>query len=95
MPSANDAAAELIDAGMRVLSGGAVEKDELEPCDYLNANGCLFPDDLRPFECARYICPFLKKEITPGDMREIRTLLHKLGVLHRELMEAIKPGRRS
>ena len=90
LPSANDAAAELVDAGIRILTGDVEEKYELEPCDYLGPKGCIFPDDLRPFECARYICPYLKQEITPGGMREIRALLHRLGVLHRELLEAIR-----
>lgn len=68
---------------------GAERPDvELEPCDYLGEDGCLFPDDLRPYQCARYICHSLKRAITPHDMREIRALLHRLGVLHRELVDA-------
>lgn len=93
MPSANDAAAELVDAGIRILTGESQVEGELEPCDYLGKKGCIFPDDLRPFECTRFICSFLKREISPGDMREIRALLHKLGVVHRDLLDTIKPGR--
>lgn len=90
-PSANSAAEDLVKAGMEILRGEYEEHQDGEPCDFLGETGCVFPDDLRPYECARYICPHLKKVITPGQMREIRDLLHKLGVLHRELLDAIAP----
>jgi hypothetical protein len=88
LPSANDAVSEMVEAGIEVLTGVRVEP-EPEPCHYLGPGGCLFPDDLRPFECTRWICSRLKKEISPGDMRSLRNLLHKLGVLHRELEESV------
>jgi len=90
-PSANDAAADLVKAGIEVLRGEYEELLDGEPCDFLGEEGCVFPDDLRPYECARYICPHLKRAISPSDMREVRALLHKLGVLHRELLDAITP----
>ena len=95
LPSADSAISEMVQAGMDAIAGCASHDGELEPCDYLGADGCVFPNDLRPFQCARFVCPFLKREISPGDMREIRALLHKLGVIHRELLEATMPGRRS
>ena len=88
LPSANDAIREMVDAGIRSLEGRATEELVLEPCDYLGADGCVFPDDLRPYECARWICSFMKREIPPGEMRAIRDLLHRLSVLHRELLDA-------
>lgn len=91
LPSANDSASELLDAGMSILMGTHEEAEDLPPCDYLNPTGCAFPDDLRPFECTRYICTPLKQEVTAADMREIRDLLHKLGIQHRELLDAIAP----
>ncbi|MHB0998829.1 MAG: hypothetical protein ACYC27_06245 [Armatimonadota bacterium] len=94
LPSANHAATDLIEVGFRILTGNNEPETDLVPCDYLGESGCVFPDDLRPYECARYICPFLKKEVSPGDMREIRDLLHKLGVIHRELREAVTPKKR-
>ena len=94
LPSANPAISEMVRAGMDAIAGRARRDDEPEPCDYMGAGGCAFPKDLRPFECARYICPFLKQRISPGEMREIRALLHKLGVLHRELLETLVPKRR-
>jgi hypothetical protein len=91
LPSANEAALELIDKGFAILAGTDTGETSMEPCDYLGEKGCMFPEDLRPFECARYMCPFLKEEIKPGEMREIRDLLHKLGVIHRELRDATNP----
>ena len=93
LPSENDAASELMDAGIRMLTGNAEEKSELVLCDYLGQKGCIFPDDLRPFECTRYICPSLREEISSNDMREMRALLHKLDVIHRDLLTTIKTGR--
>ena len=94
LPSANDSAGNLIDKGFRILTGDDEPEEDLEPCDYLGEKGCIFPDDLRPYECARFICSYLKKEIKPGDMREIRDLLHKLGVAYRELRDAVTPKSR-
>ena len=91
LPSANGSVSEMVQAGLDVMMGCREEAAELEPCDYLGENGCIFPDDLRPFECTRWICSFLKREITPAHMRELRDLLHKLGVLHRALEDAVRP----
>ena len=91
LPSAEGNVDEFMEAGFRILAGETQSETDLIPCDYLDEKGCLFPDDLRPFECARFICRFLKDEVTPGDMREIRDLLHKLGVAHRELRDKVMP----
>lgn len=88
LPSANEAVREMVDAGIRTLVGERIEDSEPEPCEYLGPDGCIFPDDLRPYECARWICAFLKREIAPGEMREIRGLLHRLSTLRRELVGA-------
>lgn len=93
LPSANDSATEFANAGIEMLTGEWTEDGELVPCDYLGEKGCIFPDDLRPFECTRWICSFLKREIKPGDMRELRDLLHRLGVAHRELVDMVTPER--
>ena len=83
---------DIIESGFEVLSGRKPD-EEFEPCDYLGSDGCVFPDDLRPFECTRWICSYLKREIGPGEMREVRALLHRLGVLHRELTDSVMPRR--
>lgn len=95
LPSTNSAASELVSTGMEILRGEYEEQDGGEPCDYLKLpGGCVFPEDLRPYECARYICPHLKEAMSPGEMRELRALLHKLGVVHRELIDAIAPKKK-
>ncbi|HEY3297279.1 MAG TPA: hypothetical protein VGK34_01385 [Armatimonadota bacterium] len=94
LPSVNQAAEELVNAGMDVLRGEYEEREVGEPCDYLGENGCKFPDDLRPYECTRYICPHLKKVMSPGQMREMRDALHRFGTIHRELLDAIAPKKR-
>ena len=88
LASTNDSVAEYVQAGLDSLAG--VEQEaEPEPCNYVGPEGCVFPDDLRPFECVRFICSFLKKAISPSGMRELRALLHRLAVLHRELRESV------
>jgi hypothetical protein len=93
LPSANDSVSEMVNAGIEIITGERTSDGELVPCDYLGEKGCIFPDDLRPFECTRWMCSFLKREIRPGDMRELRDLLHKLGVLHRTIIDMIDPRR--
>jgi hypothetical protein len=88
LPSANQAAKALIQKGMDQLAGRDVTDDVDEPCDYLQEDGCVFPGDLRPFECSRWICPYLKKSLTSGEMREIRDLMHRFAAIHRELLDA-------
>lgn len=89
LPSTNDSVAEYVQAGLDSLTGREGEASaEPLPCDYLGPEGCVFPDDLRPFECTRWVCSFLKKAMSPSDMRQLRALLHHLGVLHRELQES-------
>ncbi len=94
LPSANDGITELVQKGLDELMGCSAPDDDSVPCDYLAECGCQFPRDMRPFECVRYICPFMKQSMTPGDMRELRALMHRFGVVHRELLAAIKPRRR-
>ncbi|MCL6519014.1 MAG: hypothetical protein K6T99_04225 [Armatimonadetes bacterium] len=95
LPSADQTVREYLEASISILAGGELVEQTLEPCDYLGNNGCLFPDDLRPFECVKYVCPQLKRRMTPHEMRELRYLLHKLGVHHRALIDAVMPaGRR-
>ena len=79
---------EPVEAGIRALTGQVPEEIEPEPCDYLGPAGCVFPEDLRPFECVRYVCPFLKRALSPSDLRP---LLHRLGVLRREIQDVASP----
>ncbi|MHB0912546.1 MAG: hypothetical protein ACYC2Y_03755 [Armatimonadota bacterium] len=88
LPSANASVSEMVRVGMLALAGNAEAEGYGEPCDYLGEGGCIFPGDLRPYECARYICPHMKRAMSPKEMREVRALLHKLGTLHRELLDA-------
>ena len=95
LPSAEDAISDVVRMGIDLMTGTADPDHDPEPCDYLDTDGCVFPDDLRPFQCARYICPSLKSEISSRDMRQIRALLHRLGVLHRTLLDAVGPKRKT
>lgn len=90
LPTANESAAEMVKVGFEILTGENSEGGTLEPCDYLGPDGCLFPDDLRPYECVRFVCIYIKKALKPCEMRELRDSLHRFGVLHRELTAAVK-----
>ena len=94
-PSANQSAQELLDRGFAILTGDDEVEAALEPCDYLGEKGCRFPDDLRPYECARYICRYLRESMSSAEMRDVRALLHKLELLHTELLRSISPLRRT
>lgn len=89
--SANDSVSNMIDSGFKKLRGEDDHSLELEPCDYLGEKGCLFPDDLRPYECARFICHRLRNAFSPADMRDIRDLLRKLRIAYYELKDAVVP----
>jgi hypothetical protein len=91
LPSTNPAVREKVEAGIQALLGHRDSSGRMEPCEYLGEQGCVFPGDLRPFECTRWICRPIKRAISPGEMRELRELLHKLGVLHRELLDTVTP----
>jgi len=94
LPSANDSVSDFVQAGIDSLTGDYQDDSYIEPCDYLGENGCNFPRDLRPFECTRWMCSYLKDTIRPSDMRELRDLLHKLGSLHREIEDFVMPKHR-
>ncbi len=88
-----ETADEFVNACVDALNGQSVEAPP-EPCDYLGERGCIFPNDLRPFECTKWICSFLKKEIIPSDMRELRHLLSRLADIRRQIVDATMPRRR-
>lgn len=94
LPSANYLVADMVQAGIDSITGSPRDNTDLEPCDYLGPKGCVFPSDLRPFECTRWTCIFLKDVMSPGDMRGLRDLLHKLGTLHREIQDTVIPKKR-
>ena len=94
LPSANRGVSHMVEAGLLALKGVKEAEGYLEPCDYLGNDGCVFPEDLRPYECVRYVCPSLKQEISPGKMRDLRELLHKFAVLHRQLLEIVTPRKK-
>ena len=95
LPAAEDAISALVDRGMDVLLGkSAPAHDDDPPCDYLVEDTCAFPGDLRPFGCVQYVCPFMKKAMAPAEMREMRRLLHRFGVIHRQLIDAVSVSRK-
>ncbi|MDI6828991.1 MAG: hypothetical protein QME62_10960 [Armatimonadota bacterium] len=94
LPSANKIVADYVETSINIIAGKNLDEQIAEPCDYLGKDGCIFPDDLRPFECVKYVCPQLKSAMTPNEIRELRNLLHKLGVHHRAIIDAVMPSRR-
>lgn len=91
LPWTNESVTEMVNASIELLKGRNISESETEWCAYLGPDGCLFPGNLRPFQCVRYMCTRLKQEISPGELREIRALLHKLGVAYRKLLSAVYP----
>src|SRR5438309_873302 len=42
-----------------------------EPCEYLGAEGCAFPPDLRPFGCAAFICGPMRRLLPPEELAPV------------------------
>jgi hypothetical protein len=94
MPEGADPASERVELGTRYLSeevpegcGGDV------PCDFLGPRGCTFPRDLMPYECTRYICPIMERELPPGQLRIAKRLVRRLDDDYRKLKDALRPRR--
>ena len=62
-----------------------------EPCEHLGANGCTFPDDLRPFGCTAYLCPIMHRELERPALDRLRRLIRRLEAAHRDLMRQWAP----
>lgn len=93
-PEGADPVGERVDLGTRYLSeevpqgcGGEV------PCDFLGPRGCRFPKDLMPYECVRYVCPIMERELEPGRLREAKRLIRRLDDDYRKLLDALRARR--
>lgn len=84
IPARPTAVATFVDATL----GGGTER-EGEPCDFLNAGGCAFPDDLRPFGCAAMICQFAERDLPLADLDALRAAVRELEQAHAGLVAAL------
>lgn len=57
------------------------------PCDFLRANGCSFPSDLRPFGCAALICDPMRRALNAAEIAPVERAVAELELAHRDLME--------
>jgi len=90
VPEHADPVGDLLDAASRYLSGGWTEADGAgQPCDFLGEHGCTFPEDLRPFECARYVCPTMQERMPTRWLREVERLGRRLDADYSRLLSSL------
>ena len=56
------------------------------PCDFLGEGGCTFPEDLRPFGCATYICRYMHLSMDRPTLTRIKRLARELETHHDALL---------
>ena len=69
---------------------GEAEIDSL-PCDFLGANGCTFPTDLRPFGCTQFICRYMHERLDRPTLTKIKRLVRELEANHEVLLRRLHP----
>lgn len=67
------------------------ETPETLPCEYLGAQGCTFPTDLRPFGCTTYVCQYMYARLDKQELARIRRLIRELEEKHRVLQRMLRP----
>lgn len=88
----------LSDAASR-LSADAIplpvagEPAVVEFCEFLINGRCSFPDDLRPFGCATYLCQPMYANLPNETLRRLRRLSRQLEDAHTALLGMIKASR--
>jgi len=88
VPEGVDPEREIAQTAMDYLNG-SWQEDGSEPCDFLGERGCTFPNDLRPYECAAWICPVMRQEMPATWLKEAEQLTKKLALRHEELLAAL------
>ncbi|MGV3722212.1 MAG: hypothetical protein ACO1SX_14995 [Actinomycetota bacterium] len=81
-------AAQPAGALLDLLTTGETE-DEGAPCDYLQANGCAFPSDLRPFGCAAAICEPMRRMLPANELAAVQRAVAELTRTHEILAAAL------
>jgi hypothetical protein len=88
VPEGADPVGDILEAANRYFGGGWTEDDGAgKPCDFLGEGGCSFPGDLRPYECARYICKFMRSEMPASWVRTAERLGRQLDTAHTKLVD--------
>ncbi len=91
-PEGADPVSERLELGTRYLSEECPPGCEGDvPCDFLGPKGCSFPRDLMPYECARYVCPIMEREMPPARLRQVKSLLRRLDDDYRRLLDSLRP----
>jgi hypothetical protein len=59
------------------------------PCEFLEGNRCVFPDDLRPFGCTTYICNTMYEEMDSALLRKLTRAVKELKEAREQLMRRL------
>jgi hypothetical protein len=61
----------------------------LIPCEFLDKGRCAFPDDLRPFGCAAYLCAVMYENLPEEAIKRLRRLIRQLETARVGVLKAI------
>lgn len=85
LPESAGPAGKLLSATLEAKS-----EDEGAPCEYLGAGGCAFPDDLRPFGCATFICEYMRRDMPPEELAHVEAAVGELEAAYERLMAELQ-----
>lgn len=71
-----------------LLVAGEAE-DAGAPCDFLLADGCAFPSDLRPYGCAAAICEPMRRALPAEELAVVERAVADLTRAHEALTAAL------
>ena len=87
----------LADAAVRLSASSvplpmAADGDSAPMCEYLVGGRCSFPDDLRPYGCATFLCKPMYAHMPEETLRKLKRLSRQLADAHAALLRAISRG---
>lgn len=91
-PALSDAAHRLSSSAVALpmVNEEASEESPVEFCEFLVNGRCSFPDDLRPFGCATYLCQPMYTHLPDETLRRLRRLSRQLEDAHTALIRAMR-----
>lgn len=84
-PDAGRPAGNLLDL---LVEGEAVEDGAA--CDFLQAGGCAFPPDLRPYGCAAFICGPMRGTLPPEELARVEAAVEELRQAYEALVAVLE-----
>jgi hypothetical protein len=68
----------------------AIAEEEGQPCEFLGAQGCTFPTDLRPYGCTAYLCKYMYERLDRKTLTRVKRLVRELDERHTILLRSTR-----